>query len=408
MQHADMTAPTRLWNTNFTLWFIGNAQSSLGSALAGIALSFLVLKQTGSAGAMGLTLALGLLPNLLAPLAGTLVDRIPLRWPLIAGNVLRAAIQIGIGVAALSGHVNIHLLNALAFVGGLIGVIYAPAAMGVLPRLVPRDQITRASGLMASAGQGASLLGLVGGGVLVNTVGSAPSLILDGLSFAVMAALLPFVALPRAAASTSQNSFWADLLAGLRYVRSSPLLTLLPLLALFINASLAPMEMLLPGRMLALGAGAAGFGLFFALVTGGMAAASLTVALLGDRVRPGGLSVLGLAGIGVALLALATTRTAPQLWAVGLVFGAVVGLTNTGIGALFATVIAPEFRGRVASLLGMLGSAGQPVTLLALAPIADRVPLAGVFAVAGLVTLLAALAWAWAVRGHGRAPAAAA
>lgn len=60
-------APQKLWNKNFVLWWLGSAQSAFSSALAGIATSCLVLHQTGSAGAMGVNLALALLPGLLSP-----------------------------------------------------------------------------------------------------------------------------------------------------------------------------------------------------------------------------------------------------------------------------------------------------------------------------------------------------
>ena len=57
------------------IWLIATVQSQFGTALAGIALSFLVLHQTGSASQMALTLAFSLLPKPLMPLAGALVDR---------------------------------------------------------------------------------------------------------------------------------------------------------------------------------------------------------------------------------------------------------------------------------------------------------------------------------------------
>ncbi|MHA0041609.1 hypothetical protein [Deinococcus sp. PEB2-63] len=105
-------APDRLWNRSFLLWWLSSAQSALGSALAGIATSFLVLHQTGSAGKMGVNLALALLPGLLSPLFGTLVDRLPLKVPLILGNVLRGALQLTVGLLALRGHVPLELIYA--------------------------------------------------------------------------------------------------------------------------------------------------------------------------------------------------------------------------------------------------------------------------------------------------------
>jgi len=128
MTQPERPAEGTLWNRNFLIWWLGSAQSALGNALAGIALSFLVLKQTGSAGAMGVTLALTLLPALLAPLFGTLIDRLPILPPLLVSNLLRAAVQLGVGFAVLNGAVPISVLNVLALVGGLaLGLLSALA-----------------------------------------------------------------------------------------------------------------------------------------------------------------------------------------------------------------------------------------------------------------------------------------
>lgn len=392
------SAPTTLWNRNFVLWWLGSAQSAFGSALAGIATSFLVLGQTGSAGAMGVNLALALLPALLSPLFGTLVDRLPAKLPLIAGNLLRAALQLGVGVWALRGLVPIEVLHGAALLTGLVGAFYGPASMGVTPRLIPPTQLQRAGGLMQGSAQTLQLVGLVGGGLLISEVGSAPALILDGISFLIFGALLTLVRFPAHQARDAGEKFWQSFAAGLRYVRGSPLLTGLPVIALLVNAALAPMELLLPGRMLALGAGAAGYGLFFGVLLGGMVLGSLGIAWLGERARPQVLSVLGLGGLGASVLALAFTQTLLQMVVLAAVMGLAEALTNVSIAVLFQQRVQLQSYGRVGSLLTMLGTAGMPVTLLALAPVADRLPFALILGVAGAVTLLGAVAWVGMLR----------
>ena len=175
------------------IWWLGSAQGALGSALAGIATSFLVLNQTGSAGAMGINLALALLPAPLSPLFATMIDRLPVKLPLIAWNLLRAALQLGVGFWALQGKVPIEVLHGAALLTGLVGAFYGPASMGVTPRLVPPSQLQRAGGLMQGVGQTMQMVGLVGGGVLISQVGSAPALLLDGLSFLLFGAMLTLV-----------------------------------------------------------------------------------------------------------------------------------------------------------------------------------------------------------------------
>ncbi|WP_221088096.1 MFS transporter [Deinococcus aquaedulcis] len=401
---APTPAPDRLWNRSFVLWWLGSAQSALGTALAGIATSFLVLHQTGSAGLMGVNLALALLPGLLAPLFGTLVDRLPLRLPLVLGNVLRGLLQLGVGLLALRGEVPLGVIYAASLLTGLIGAFYGPASMGITPRLVPPDQVQRAAGLMQGAAQTMQLVGLVGGGMLVGTLGSAPALLLDGASFLLFAGLLLLVQLPARAAQAARPSFWSDFGAGLAYARQSPLILGLPALAFLLNASFAPLEMLLPARMSALGAGAQGFGLFFGLMLGGLALGSFTLAALGQRLSPARLSVWGLAGMGAAVLALSLSQSAGQMYALAALLGLFNAATNVSIGVIFQQRVDPAFYGRVGSLLTMVSMAGMPLVLLALAPVADRVPIATVFAVAGALSLLAAPVWAGLLR-HDRSAA---
>ena len=387
-----------LWNRNFLIWWLGSSQSALGSALAGIALSFLVLKQTGSAGAMGVTLALTLLPALLAPLFGTLVDRLPILPPLLVSNLLRAALQLGVGFAVLNGTVPISVLNVLALVGGLATAFYTVAVMGVTARLVPTSQRQRAIGLIQGSSQAMTLLGLVGGGLLISQVGSGAALIFDGVTFVVFALLLPLVRFPARGPKKVRGGFWTEFGEGLRYAASSPVIWGLPLVALFVNAALVPMELLLPKRMLALGAGAAGYGLFFGLLEAGMIVGSLGMAWLNDRVAVRQGSVYGLCGMGLCILALASTQTTTPMYALAVVLGFFGAVGNISVMGIFQGRVAPEYYGRVGSLLNMVGTAGQPLTLLALAPVADHVSVALIFAVAGGVTLLGAAGWSVLLR----------
>ena len=398
MTQPDRPAEGTLWNRNFLIWWLGSAQSALGSALAGIALSFLVLKQTGSAGAMGVTLALTLLPALLAPLFGTLIDRLPILLPLLVSNLLRAALQLGVGFAVLNGTVPISVLNILALLGGLATAFYTVAVMGVTARLVPTLQRQRAIGLMQGAAQAMTLLGLVGGGLLISRVGSGAALIFDGATFALFALLLPLVRFPARGPKKVRGGFWAEFGEGLRYAASSPVIWGLPLVALFVNAALVPMELLLPKRMLALGAGAAGYGLFFGLLEAGMIVGSLGMAWLNDRVAVRQGSVYGLCGMGLCILALASTHTTTPMYALAVVLGFFGAVGNVSVMGIFQNRVAPEYYGRVGSLLNMVGTAGQPLTLLALAPVADHVSIALIFAVAGGVTLLGAAGWSVLLR----------
>jgi DHA3 family macrolide efflux protein-like MFS transporter len=168
---------------------------------------------------------------------------------------------------------------------------------------------------------------------------------------------------------------------------------LVPVMALFINASFAPIMMLMPKRMLDLGAGAQGFALMEGLITAGMVVGGALVAWLGARFRPAAGVSLGLFGVSVVMAGFALTGTFLPILALSVGMGLGLAATNTGFGVLLPRLVEPEFRGRVFGLLGMVGQIGMPLTLLALAPFADRLPLPVIFSVASVVTALAALVW---------------
>lgn len=397
--------PSTLWNRSFVIWLLGTAQSQLGSALAGIALSFLVLHQTGSAGQMALTLACALAPNLLLPLAGAVVDRMNLKVPLIGADVARGLLQLTVGGLALAwGEVPLWLVNGAAVLTGLAGIFAGPASSAAVPALVPEQELTRANGLIGGVSQGAWLLGTLVGGYLVTAFSPALAIVLDGLSFLVMGALLVLVTLPpRERSSETSESLLDSVISGLQLMRRSRVLLFLPVIALLLNASLAPVQVLLPKLLLG-GAGAAGYGQYLAAESAGMLAASALLAWIGARLPLRRTVTLGLALLGGALFLLLQFAAPPALLGVGALMGVAIASVNTPITTLMQQMVPPAFLGRTFSVLMTVATLGMPVTLLALAPVVDRYPAALFFNVAGGMTLLMALAWTVVALSERRAP----
>ncbi|GAA4014835.1 hypothetical protein GCM10022631_28360 [Deinococcus rubellus] len=383
------------WNRSFVIWLLGTAQSQLGSALASIALSFLVLHQTGSAGQMALTLACALAPNLLMPLAGALVDRTNLKVPLISADVARGLLQLTVGGLALAwGEVPLWLVNGAAVLTGLAGIFAGPASSAAVPALVSEKELVRANGLIGGVNQGAWLLGTLMGGYLVTASSPALTIVLDGASFLVMAALLLLVHLPTRGLKTEQpESLLGSVASGLRLMRRSRVLVFLPLIALLLNASLAPVQVLLPKLLLG-GAGAEGYGQYLAAESAGMLAASALLALIGSRLPLRRTVALGLALLGTSLFLLTHFAAPPSLLGVGALMGVAIAATNTPITTLMQQMVPPAFLGRTFSVLGTVSTLGMPLMLLALSPVVDHYPAALFFTLAGSTALLMTAAWA--------------
>jgi DHA3 family macrolide efflux protein-like MFS transporter len=389
-----------LWNRSFVIWLLGAAQSQFGTALAGIALSFLVLHQTGSARQMALTLACSLIPNLLMPFAGVLVDRFPLKWPLIGADLLRGALQLTVGGLALAwGDVPLWAINLAALLTGLAGAFAGPASNAAVPTLVPAEALARANGLLGSVGRGAWLLGTLAGGAVVAQWSPAAAIVADGLSFLLMAALMGWVRLPREVGTPGAPlDLIGDLRAGLQVMGRSRLLVLAPIIALLLNASLAPVTAILPKLFSSIGAQATGYATFLALESLGMLLAGAATVAFGPRFDPQKVIAAGLVLTSLTYAVLWALPQVAVLWTGAALLGFGFGLINIPFQTLLQQLVPQQFLGRVFSVLGMVSGLGMPLTLLLVSPILDRLPLGLWFAFAALAQGTGGLVWLWAIR----------
>lgn len=395
-----MTSPVKLWNRNFAVWLLASGQSQLGSALAGIALSFLVLHQTHRAEAMAVTLACSVGPNLLGPLAGAWVDRLPLKLPLIAADMLRGLLQLMVALLALRlGDIPLWVINLTALLGSFAGIFANPAGSAAFPQLVPADQLARANGLFGSVTQGAWLIGTLLGGVLVANLGAPVAILIDGVSFLVMAALLPLVRLrAREAPSGLRPSILADLRSGLSLMRRSRTLTLIPVIGMVLNGVLVTVTVVTPKLMERLGAGAAGYGVFLAVEGLGALLGGGLIAWLGQRLPARRATAFGLLATGLLYLIVARFTVYPVLLTCSLLLGFAFTLLNTPLVTLMQGLVPAAYLGRVFSVLGTGSTLGVPVTLLLVSPLLDRHPAGLFFALAGAVQLAGCLLWVLVVR----------
>jgi MFS family permease len=200
----------------FRLLFAGQAVSGLGTQMAGVALAFAVLEVGGSASAVGLVLGAGTLALVLSLLAGGVVaDRTSRRAVMLGADVVRVASQGATAALLILGSPAPWLLAALAAVSGAATGCFMPAATGLLPEVVPAEQLQPANGLRATAASVGEIAGPVAAGLLVAGAGAGWALAADAGTFAVSAACLAMLRPPERVVSRAA-SFAADLRAGWR------------------------------------------------------------------------------------------------------------------------------------------------------------------------------------------------
>jgi MFS family permease len=214
-------------NRDFRQLWLGQVVSQLGDWLDTIALFALVLKLTGSGGAVGLVMVARFLPSVvLGPLSGVLADRFNRRHIMIASDVARAAVVLGF--LFIRSPEQVWLVYLLTVVQLAFSAFFEPARSAAIPSVVaPRDLV--AANAISSVTWSAMLtLGAAVGGPVTHWFGTDAAFVIDSLTYVVSAALVWSVRLPRRPPRPKTRLTLAkalgvtDTLEGLRYVRSRP------------------------------------------------------------------------------------------------------------------------------------------------------------------------------------------
>ena len=130
---------TKLWTRNFRLVILASAMGTLGSIVGGFALAFLVFDETGSTLASALIVAIQLVPYLLLPvLIAPLMDRLPRKAFLVAGDVANAILLAGMGIWLLFFEFSYVGYLAVSLLLSCLGATDELAFTSIYPELIPK------------------------------------------------------------------------------------------------------------------------------------------------------------------------------------------------------------------------------------------------------------------------------
>jgi len=225
---------------------VSQGLSILGDQVARIAVALLVYARSHSALATAATYACSYLPGLLGgPLLSALADRYRRRTIMAVCDVARTILVL----LLVLPHVPLLAVFVVLVLVELMAPPFNAARAGTLPDVLPGEQYVVGNAVLNVVFQGAQVLGFVAGGLLVATVSTRGALAVDAATFAVstLTVLLGVHARPAAQDAASRGSLLADTAAGVRAVRSEPLLVrLLVLAVLGVAAGIAPEGLAVP------------------------------------------------------------------------------------------------------------------------------------------------------------------
>jgi MFS family permease len=177
----------RRTHRDFRLFWIGETVNRFGSATSSVALPLVALSMLDATTfEVGLLTAAAWAPWLLIGLpTGAWIDRVRRRPAMVASSAVSAVLFATIPLAAGGRMLSVQLLLTVALVAGASSVVFQTAYTAYLPTLLdPADHAEGNAKLHGSA-SAAQIAGLGCGGLLIQFVGAANTLLLDAGSFLV-------------------------------------------------------------------------------------------------------------------------------------------------------------------------------------------------------------------------------
>ena len=367
------------WRHRPWRWLLASyAVSSVGDCFYFIALVVVLIESTGSPSWLAAAAAARLLAYaLLGTIGGMLADKYDRRRLMIMLDLVRAGLMV-ILASVVWGHGPPAVVILLTVVNSAASTPYRPALVAATPALVHEDDLAAANAAESVVAQVAYFVGPALGGLLVAVGGAGAAFLVNGVTFAVSAALLVRIGplgggRDRAGGANGGGAERATTLIvdGLRTVRDEPGLGALIGIAsavVFMYGFEEVVHVLVATDRL--GMSAAGVGILGGAVgVGGLLVAPFT-ARLGDGPSAGLLLALSgvLMGVPLALLAIISSPVV-----------AVLVLLVEGIGViafevLFITLLqraTPEdmlarvygLQDSVTSVAQLLGSLAAPLLL---------------------------------------------
>jgi len=357
----------------------------------------IVFKVTGSAIALGATLAIYTAPQLLFGLAiGAWTDRTDRKRLMITVDVLSALTIASVPLAAVAGVLSLWWIYAVTFVSSTLSIFFVAAEFGAIPSLVSGDELVTANGRIQASFAAASVLGPLVAGAALAFVPVETVLYVDAASFVVSALALSLIRRAfNASVIRRATSIRQDIVEGLRYVLSHPVLRNISLMMALINMVDATVfaQLVLFSKE-ALGASDTQVGTLFAAGAAGVVVLSLAAGPLRRRWSFGNVALGALMLSALLTTALAYTSSfwvGVLLWALSSGFGI---LFNINTASLRQAIVPNHMLGRIISVAMVLAWSANPIGALAGGFLIERTgDVRLIYAVIGVITFLIALAF---------------
>ncbi len=352
-----------LRNRRFVAYWLAGILSSVGSWLQNVTAGVVVYQLTGSPWMVGVLAFATFAPVFLLALpGGYLADRFGPRIVIVGTHLAAFVFALTLTILAFAGQAGVGVLIGTAALLGTCQALSKPALSSLVPALVPRRLLARATAINTFQFTLGQIFGSLLSAILLASAGASWAFAVNCISFLVPIAAMAVVGRVGRTAGERRTALRREGGGTVALVRETPPMLTVLITVVLANAAVEGVRTLAPvlvSGALQLEAEQAGL-----LIAGFSVGSLLGLAVFGPaHTRFGGFALL--------LAAFAVTAVGATLVATSTLLAvAMVGAGSMGVGFAFSVpvlnstlmLLAPElYRGRVMSLFAMAHLGVRPL-----------------------------------------------
>jgi len=176
----------------FRTLLIARIVSNIGNGLGPIALAFGVLSLEGATPtSLSIVMAAQLGPMVVFMLfGGVLADRYPRALVVGTSDIFLSGFVVANGIMLINGSATVMSMAIIAFISGSLNALWWPAFAGLVPEVVPEEDLQSANSVIGLGANAANIAGTVAGGIIVAGIGAGWAMVTDGISFFIAGILV--------------------------------------------------------------------------------------------------------------------------------------------------------------------------------------------------------------------------
>jgi DHA3 family macrolide efflux protein-like MFS transporter len=336
---------------------------------------------TSSATILATASLVAFLPNVvLSPFIGALVDRWNRRKIMLIADTFIALVTVGLAVLFALGIAEIWHIYTLMFLRSIGGSFHGPAMIASTSLMVPKEQLTRIQGLNQTLNGGLNIISAPLGALLIEIMPTQGILAIDVVTALIAIVPLLFISIPQPERDPTdlakKPSVLREMREGMEYMISWRGIMIIAIFAALLNFLLSPAFSLLPLLVKDhFNGGATQLGWINAIFGIGVILGGLTLGIWGGFKKRVYTSLIGVFGIGLGSLLLGLSQP----------------IANGALGAIMQATVAPEYQGRVFTLLGSVAMGMTPIGLAIAGPLSDWLGIQTWFLFGGIACIVMGL-----------------